>query len=140
MVPCCRREDSMWCQWMKSYLFRGRSFGAVKVPQDSPWVWRKMLRLRLIHLLPSGFRLDPSILFNNSNLAISAKLEDLIREVLGVGLLPIPIRWSFLLVLLVIFSLLVEILGVCYVPLVCSLMTTSSLSAHFRLRCGQHSV
>ena len=28
-------EKSKWCQWVKSYLLRGRSFWEVKVPNDS---------------------------------------------------------------------------------------------------------
>ncbi|XP_028057939.1 uncharacterized protein LOC114261825 [Camellia sinensis] len=41
-------ERSMWCQWVKSYLLKGRSFWKVKVPTDSSWVWRKILGLRPI--------------------------------------------------------------------------------------------
>lgn len=39
-------EQSMWCQWVKSYLLRGNSFWAVKVLSDPSWVWRKLLSLR----------------------------------------------------------------------------------------------
>ncbi|KAL7229757.1 hypothetical protein ACSBR2_008296 [Camellia fascicularis] len=36
----------MWCQWVKSYLLKGKSFRKVKVPNDPSWVWRKLLSLR----------------------------------------------------------------------------------------------
>ncbi|XP_058208177.1 uncharacterized protein LOC131321190 [Rhododendron vialii] len=39
-------EQSMWCQWVKSYLLRGKSFWSVKTPSDPSWVWRKILNLR----------------------------------------------------------------------------------------------
>lgn len=39
-------EGSMWCQWVKSYLLKGKSFWKVKVPNDPSWVWRKLLSLR----------------------------------------------------------------------------------------------
>ncbi|XP_028117723.1 uncharacterized protein LOC114315305 [Camellia sinensis] len=41
-------EQSMWCQWVKSYLLKGRSFWCLKVPSDPSWVWRKLLDLRSI--------------------------------------------------------------------------------------------
>ncbi|XP_028090262.1 uncharacterized protein LOC114290524 [Camellia sinensis] len=37
---------SMWCQWVKSYLLKGKSFWKVKSPSDPSWVWRKILSLR----------------------------------------------------------------------------------------------
>ncbi|XP_028089909.1 uncharacterized protein LOC114290215 [Camellia sinensis] len=39
-------EKSMWCQWVKSYLLKGKSFWRVKIPPDPSWVWRKLLSLR----------------------------------------------------------------------------------------------
>ncbi|XP_028076039.1 uncharacterized protein LOC114278224 [Camellia sinensis] len=39
-------EQSMWCQWVKSYLLKGKSFWAVNVPGNPSWVWRKLLSLR----------------------------------------------------------------------------------------------
>ena len=39
-------EQSMWCQWVKSYLMKGNSFWSVKTPSNSSWVWRKILSLR----------------------------------------------------------------------------------------------
>lgn len=39
-------EKSMWCQWVKSYLLKGRSFWRVKVPSSPSWTWRKLLQLR----------------------------------------------------------------------------------------------
>ncbi|KAL7238210.1 hypothetical protein ACSBR2_004331 [Camellia fascicularis] len=42
-------DCSMWCQWVKSYLLKGRSFWSVKIPSDPSWVWRKILSLR--HLI-----------------------------------------------------------------------------------------
>ena len=36
----------MWCQWVKSYLLKGRSLWEVNIPSDSSWVWRKLLGLR----------------------------------------------------------------------------------------------
>ncbi|XP_028097184.1 uncharacterized protein LOC114297036 [Camellia sinensis] len=53
-------EMSMWCQWVKSYLLKGRSFWKVKVPHNSSWVWRKILALRdkisplIIHKIGRG--------------------------------------------------------------------------------------
>jgi hypothetical protein len=45
-------EQSMWCQWVKSYLLKGKSFWEVKVPSDPSWVWRKLLALRpIVHPL-----------------------------------------------------------------------------------------
>ena len=38
-------EVSMWCQWVKSYLLRSKSFWDVKIPSDLSWVWRKILYL-----------------------------------------------------------------------------------------------
>lgn len=48
-------EQSMWCQWVKSYLLEDRCFWNVKVPGDSSWVRMKMLGLRgeLIHHIRS---------------------------------------------------------------------------------------
>ena len=40
----------MGCQWVKSYLLKGKSFWEVKVPSNSSWVWRKILNLRTIVL------------------------------------------------------------------------------------------
>ncbi|XP_028067833.1 uncharacterized protein LOC114270499 [Camellia sinensis] len=42
-------DCSMWCQWVKAYLLKGRSFWAVRTPSDPSWVWRKILSLR--HLI-----------------------------------------------------------------------------------------
>ncbi|XP_028073921.1 uncharacterized protein LOC114276326 [Camellia sinensis] len=42
-------DCSMWCQWVRSYLLKGRSFWSVKIPSDPSWVWRKILSLR--HLI-----------------------------------------------------------------------------------------
>ncbi|XP_028118145.1 uncharacterized protein LOC114315743 [Camellia sinensis] len=39
----------MWCQWVKAYLLKGRSFWTVRTPCDPSWVWRKILSLR--HLI-----------------------------------------------------------------------------------------
>lgn len=39
-------EQSMWCQWVKSYLLKGKSFWSVKTPSNPSWVWRKILNLR----------------------------------------------------------------------------------------------
>lgn len=41
-------EQSMWCQWVKSYILKGISFWRVKMPSDPSWVWRKILSLRPI--------------------------------------------------------------------------------------------
>lgn len=41
-------EKSMWCQWVKSYLIKGRCFWKIKIPNDPSWVWRKILSLRPI--------------------------------------------------------------------------------------------
>lgn len=41
-------EQSMWCQWVKSYLLKGKSFWEVKMPSNPSWVWRKMLNIRII--------------------------------------------------------------------------------------------
>ncbi|KAL7265453.1 hypothetical protein ACSBR1_003264 [Camellia fascicularis] len=38
----------MWCQWVKSYLLKGRSFWCLKVRYDPSWVWRKLLDLSII--------------------------------------------------------------------------------------------
>lgn len=40
----------MWCQWVKSYQVKGKSFQEVKIPSNSPWEWRKILNLRTIVL------------------------------------------------------------------------------------------
>lgn len=39
-------EQSMWCQWVKSYLLKGNCFWGVKTPSNPSWVWRKLLSLR----------------------------------------------------------------------------------------------
>lgn len=41
-------EQSMWCQWVKSYLLKGKSFWRVKMPSSPSWTWRKLLQLRPI--------------------------------------------------------------------------------------------
>ena len=41
-------EQSMWCQWVKSYLLRRKGFWEVKMPSNPSWVWRKLLNLRPI--------------------------------------------------------------------------------------------
>ncbi|XP_058202912.1 uncharacterized protein LOC131317373 [Rhododendron vialii] len=38
----------MWCQWVKSYLLKGKSFWSVKTPCDPSCVWRKLLNLRSV--------------------------------------------------------------------------------------------
>ncbi|XP_028063697.1 uncharacterized protein LOC114266935 [Camellia sinensis] len=53
-------EMSMWCQWVKSYLLKGKSFWKAKVPNNSSWLWRKILALRdkisplIIHKIGRG--------------------------------------------------------------------------------------
>ncbi|XP_028118147.1 uncharacterized protein LOC114315744 [Camellia sinensis] len=53
-------EKSMWCQWVKSYLLKGKSFWKVPVPSDPSWVWRKILSLRksifplIVHKIGNG--------------------------------------------------------------------------------------
>ncbi|KAL7254042.1 hypothetical protein ACSBR1_008397 [Camellia fascicularis] len=50
----------MWCQWVKSYLLKGKSFWKVSIPSDSSWVWRKILSLRkavfplILHKIGNG--------------------------------------------------------------------------------------
>ncbi|KAH7866207.1 hypothetical protein Vadar_017075 [Vaccinium darrowii] len=39
-------EKSMWCQWVKSYLLKGKSFWKIKIPSSPSWTWRKLLQLR----------------------------------------------------------------------------------------------
>ncbi|XP_058198423.1 uncharacterized protein LOC131313945 [Rhododendron vialii] len=39
-------EQSMWCQWVKSYLIKGNNFWNLRIPSDCSWVWRKLLNLR----------------------------------------------------------------------------------------------
>lgn len=39
-------EQSMWCQWVKSYLIKRRNFWTLKIPGDCSWVWRKLLNIR----------------------------------------------------------------------------------------------
>lgn len=41
-------EQSMWCQWVKSYLLKGKSLWEVKIPSNPSWVWRKILSLRSV--------------------------------------------------------------------------------------------
>ncbi|XP_028064890.1 uncharacterized protein LOC114267988 [Camellia sinensis] len=41
-------EKSMWCQWVKSYLIKGKCFWKIKTPSDPSWVWRKILSLRSV--------------------------------------------------------------------------------------------
>lgn len=41
-------EQSMWCQWVKSYLIKGRNFWTLKMPGSCSWIWRKLLNLRPI--------------------------------------------------------------------------------------------
>ncbi len=36
----------MWCQWVKSYLIKGRNFWNLKMPSNPSWTWRKLLNLR----------------------------------------------------------------------------------------------
>lgn len=36
----------MWCQWVKSYLLKGKSFWAITVPSNPSWVWSKLLPLK----------------------------------------------------------------------------------------------
>lgn len=40
------RTGSIWVAWVHSYLVKGKSFWGVKAPQNSSWVWRKILNLR----------------------------------------------------------------------------------------------
>lgn len=55
--------QSMWCQWVKSYLLKGRSFWKVKIPSDPSWVWRKLLSLR-----PSIYPLIKQVVGDGSNI------------------------------------------------------------------------
>lgn len=41
-------EQSMWCQWVKSYLLKGKSFWQLKMPCSPTWTWRKLLNLRYV--------------------------------------------------------------------------------------------
>lgn len=36
----------MWCQWVKSYLLKHKSFWEVKMQSSPSWVWRKLLNPR----------------------------------------------------------------------------------------------
>ncbi|XP_028077369.1 uncharacterized protein LOC114279339 [Camellia sinensis] len=53
-------EQSMWCQWVKSYLLKGQSLWRVKMPSDPSWVWRKILSLHpviyplILHKIGNG--------------------------------------------------------------------------------------
>lgn len=37
---------SLWVTWMHEVFLEGRSFWAVKIPQDSSWGWRNLVKLR----------------------------------------------------------------------------------------------
>ncbi|XP_031247322.1 uncharacterized protein LOC116105039 [Pistacia vera] len=39
-------RDSLWVKWIHTYRLKGRSFWSVKIPWDSSWSWRKLLRMR----------------------------------------------------------------------------------------------
>ncbi|KAH7846413.1 hypothetical protein Vadar_013777 [Vaccinium darrowii] len=41
-------KQSMWCQWVKSYLIKDKSFWEINIPSNSSWVWRKFLIIRSI--------------------------------------------------------------------------------------------
>ncbi|XP_028080203.1 uncharacterized protein LOC114281810 [Camellia sinensis] len=54
-------DCSMWCQWVKSYLLKGRSFWSVKTPSDPSW------------------RFGPRILYD-TNLPDSSKVSSIVSN------------------------------------------------------------
>ncbi|KAI8555238.1 hypothetical protein RHMOL_Rhmol05G0159100 [Rhododendron molle] len=95
-------EQSMWCQWVKSYLLKDKSFWSVKIPCDFSWVWRKHLNLRSVvqahikykigdaqstslwfdnwHLLgPLSPRFGPRVIYD-SRLPKDSTVKDIIRS------------------------------------------------------------
>lgn len=42
------KGNSLWVNWVKCYHLKKRSFWFVKIPPDSAWYWRKLLKLRSI--------------------------------------------------------------------------------------------
>lgn len=45
---CTDGDNSIWSNWVRSYLLRNKSFWEVRCPGYSSWVWRKMKKLRSI--------------------------------------------------------------------------------------------
>lgn len=43
---CTDGDNSIWSNWVRSYLLRNKSFWEVRCPGYSSWVWRKMKKLR----------------------------------------------------------------------------------------------
>ncbi|GKV04601.1 hypothetical protein SLEP1_g16744 [Rubroshorea leprosula] len=40
------KARSILVAWMKAYLLKEKSFWSVKIPADTTWSWRKILKLR----------------------------------------------------------------------------------------------
>lgn len=40
------REDSIWVQWMREYLLRGKYLWTMEIPSNYSWITRGMLKVR----------------------------------------------------------------------------------------------
>lgn len=43
---CFDKDHSIWSNWVRVYLIKGRDFWALKLPGDCSWSWRKIWKLR----------------------------------------------------------------------------------------------
>ena len=93
---------SLWANWIKTYMLKGKSFWIVKPPSQCSWYWKKLLKLRelakplILHKVgtgsgtflwydnwhPLGPLLDkfgPSIAYDAA-LSLNAKVSDVIHN------------------------------------------------------------
>lgn len=42
----CSNEESVWVQWSREQLLKGKSLWQVSIPYDAAWTWRKILSMR----------------------------------------------------------------------------------------------
>jgi hypothetical protein len=42
------RSGSLWVAWVQANWLKGRSFWQVSIPQNVPWSWKKILKLRYL--------------------------------------------------------------------------------------------
>lgn len=47
---CSDFDQSIWTNWVRSYLVRDRNFWSLRPPGDCSWTWRKIMNLRSIVL------------------------------------------------------------------------------------------
>lgn len=50
MLQVLTKSNSLWALWVNGTFLRGKHFWTIKIPTECSWIWRKILRLRVVAL------------------------------------------------------------------------------------------